>query len=148
MKTYSAKPTEVKRQWYVVDASEDNLGRIASKIALLLNGKEKPMFTAHIDCGDYVIVINSDKLKVSGNTKLTSKKYYSHSGHPGGLHTRSLEEQIAKDSTQVIIRAVKGMLPANKLLQNKISRLKVYPGEAHEHQAQQPIKLNLKKENK
>jgi large subunit ribosomal protein L13 len=145
MKTYSAKPTEVKRQWYVVDASEDNLGRIASKIALLLNGKEKPMFTAHIDCGDYVIVINSDKLKVSGNTKLTSKKYYSHSGHPGGLHTRSFEEQINKDSTQLIIHAVKGMMPNNKLLADRLNRLKTYPNENHNHEAQKPVKLTLKK---
>lgn len=144
MKTYSAKPSEVTRKWYIIDATDDNLGRIASKVALLLMGKEKPMFTAHIDCGDYVIVVNSDQLKVTG-TKLLTKNYYSHSGHPGGLHTRSLQEQLDRDSTQVIIRAVKGMIPTNKLLAGRLNRLKVYPGEPHNHEAQKPVRLNLKK---
>lgn len=142
MKTYSAKPADIERQWYLIDASEDTLGRVASKVALLLMGKEKPIFTAHIDCGDYVVIINSDKLKVTG-TKLTNKKYYSHSGHPGGLHTRTLEEQMSRDSTKVIINAVKGMIPNNKLLAERINRLKVYPGETHNHQAQQPQTITI-----
>ncbi len=147
MKTYSAKPADITRQWYLIDASEQTLGRVASKVALLLMGKEKPQYTAHIDCGDYVIIINSDKLKVTG-TKLNNKKYYSHSGHPGGLHTRSLGEQISRDSTKVIINAVKGMIPNNKLLINRINRLKVYPDETHNHRAQQPHTITMRKAQK
>lgn len=144
-KTYSAKPTEVERKWFVIDASEDTLGRVATRIATILLGKEKPMFTSHIDCGDYVIVINAANIKVTGN-KLTTMKYYRHSQHPGGLHTTSLQEQLAKDPTQVIIKAVKGMLPTNKLLADRINRLKVYPGNEHNHAPQQPITLTLKKD--
>jgi len=147
MKTYSAKPADITRQWYVIDASENTLGRIASKVALLLMGKEKPLYTAHIDCGDYVVIINSDKVKITGS-KLINKKYYSHSGHPGGLHTRSLEEQLSRDSSKVIINAVKGMIPNNKLLADRINRLKVYPGEAHNHQAQKPMPISIKESQK
>ncbi len=136
-KTYSVKPSEVKRSWHLIDASEASLGRVSAACAILLLGKEKPYYSHHIDCGDYVIVVNADSLKVTGN-KLTHKKYYRHSGHPGGLHSRSLKEQMEKDSTKVIIKAVRGMLPNNKLLDGRLARLKVYPGKDHNHSAQQP----------
>ncbi|HUD06876.1 MAG TPA: 50S ribosomal protein L13 [Candidatus Saccharimonadales bacterium] len=144
MKTYQAKPTEVERKWYVLDASEVSLGRLASKAAKLLTGKEKPMFTSHIDCGDFVIVINSDKLITTGN-KMTDKIYYRHSSYPGGLHSKSLAEQMEIDSTQIIIRAISGMLPVNKLKPLRLKRLKVYPGAEHQHSAQSPEKISVGK---
>jgi large subunit ribosomal protein L13 len=144
MKTYSAKPTDVTRKWYVVDASEAALGRVATRIATLLTGKEKPQFTSHIDCGDYVIVINADKLVATGN-KLEKKMYYRHSNFPGGLKERTLSEQMAKDSTEVIVRAVRGMLPVNKLRDGRLARLKVYSGAEHQHEAQKPETLTLRK---
>ena len=143
-KTYSAKPSEVERKWYVIDASDNTLGRISTKAATLLLGKEKPMFTSHIDCGDYVIVINADKLKVTGN-KMDDKKYYHHSQHPGGLRTRTLGEQMDRDPTKIITHAIRGMLPANKLQKERLNRLKVYTGSEHQHQAQQPVIISLKK---
>lgn len=143
MKTYSAKPTEVTRKWYVVDASEVPLGRLATVVATLLTGKGKPMFTKHIDCGDFVVVINSDKLVVTGD-KLTKKTYYHHSHYPGGLKESSLQEKIDKDSTEPVIHAIRGMLPVNKLRDGRLMRLKVYPGADHKHEAQQPQKLSLK----
>ena len=143
-KTYSAKPSEVERKWYLIDASDNTLGRISTTASKLLIGKGKAMFTSHIDCGDYVIIINADKLKVTGN-KLTSKKYYHHSQHPGGLRTRTLSEQMDRNSTKVIIHAVRGMLPVNKLQAERLKRLKVYAGGEHQHQAQQPQLLSLKK---
>ncbi|HSX44722.1 MAG TPA: 50S ribosomal protein L13 [Candidatus Saccharimonadales bacterium] len=144
MKTYSAKPTDVNRKWYVVDASELPLGRLATQIALLLTGKNKPMFTNHIDCGDYVIVINADQLVVTGN-KLTSKIYYKHSGYPGGLTERALKDVLAKDSTFAIIQAVRGMLPVNKLRAGRLARLKVYSGVDHQHEAQKPEVIKVGK---
>jgi large subunit ribosomal protein L13 len=144
MKTYSAKPTDVTRKWYVIDASEAALGRVSTRIATLLTGKEKPQFTQHIDCGDYVIVINADKLVATGN-KLEKKMYYRHSNFPGGLKERTLSEQMAKDSTQVIVRAVRGMLPVNKLRDGRLARLKVYSGAEHQHEAQKPETLTLRK---
>jgi len=143
IKTYSAKPSDIDRKWYVLDASEISLGRLASRAATILLGKTKPMFTAHIDCGDYVIITNAAKLKVTGN-KLKDKKYYRHSQHPGGLHTRSLSEQLEIDPNKVIITAVKGMLPNNKLLDGRLKRLKVYSSDEHNHAPQQPINLTLK----
>lgn len=143
MKTYSAKPTDVNRQWYVLDASEVSLGRLSTKAATLLTGKEKPMFTHHIDTGDYVIVINADKLVVTGN-KLEGKKYYSHSNYPGGLKEATLKDKMAKDSTEVIRKSVRGMLPVNKLRADRLTRLKIYAGAEHNHEAQKPTKLNLK----
>ena len=143
MKTYSAKPGEVVRQWHVIDASEAPLGRISTKVATLLSGKEKPSFTKHIDCGDYVVVINSDKLVVTGN-KLIDKKYYRHSQYPGSLKEASLAEKIKQDSTDVIRLAVKGMLPKNKLMSERLARLKVYKGEEHAHDAQKPVKVSVK----
>jgi large subunit ribosomal protein L13 len=144
MKTYSAKPTDVTRKWYVIDASEAALGRVSTRIATLLTGKEKPQFTQHIDCGDYVIVINADKLVATGN-KLEKKMYYRHSNFPGGLKERTLSEQMAKDSTEVIVRAVRGMLPVNKLRDGRLARLKVYSGAEHQHEAQKPETLTLRK---
>jgi large subunit ribosomal protein L13 len=142
-KTYSAKPSDVTRQWYVIDATEAPLGRIAAKVATLLTGKEKPQFTQHIDCGDYVVVINADQLVVTGD-KLDKKIYYRHSGYPGGLKETALGDQIAKDSTKVIIHAVRGMLPANKLRDGRLARLKVYGGSEHNHAAQQPVVISVK----
>ncbi len=143
MKTYSAKPTEVTREWYVLDASEIPLGRLSTKIATLLTGKEKPMFTHHIDCGDNVIVVNSDSLVVTGN-KMKDKMYYRHSQYPGSLKEATLADKMAKDSTDVIVLAVKGMLPKNKLMAERLKRLKVYPGSDHNHEAQKPTKVSVK----
>lgn len=143
MKTYQAKPTEVTREWLLIDASEAPLGRISTRIATLLTGKGKPSFTKHIDCGDYVVVINADKLVVTG-TKLEDKKYYRHSQYPGSLKTATLTEKIKKDSTDVIELAVKGMLPKNKLMTERLKRLKVYAGETHAHEAQSPKKVSIK----
>ncbi len=143
MKTYSAKPSDVTRVWHVVDASEVPLGRLSTTVAKLLTGKDKPIYTHHIDCGDYVVVINSDKLVVTGN-KLTDKMYYRHSQYPGSLKQATLADKIAKDSTDVIVLAVKGMLPKNKLMNERLNRLKVYAGETHNHEAQKPVKVNVK----
>ena len=142
-KTYSAKPSDVHRKWYVIDASETTLGRVATKAASLLIGKGKAQFTSHIDTGDYVIVINADKLQVTGN-KLESKMYYHHSGFAGGLKARSLKDQMQRDSTQAIIAAVNGMLPINKLREGRMERLKVYSGNEHRHEAQKPEILSVK----
>ncbi|HEX5456333.1 MAG TPA: 50S ribosomal protein L13 [Candidatus Saccharimonadales bacterium] len=144
MKTYSAKPTDVERKWYVLDAGKLTLGRLSTQVAKLLMGKEKPMFTKHIDCGDYVIVINSDRLKVTGK-KMDDKVYYKHSGYPGGLKELSLKEKMEKDSTDVIVRAVRGMLPDNKLRNPRLARLKVYKDENHGHSAQKPETFELEK---
>jgi large subunit ribosomal protein L13 len=143
MKTYSAKPEDVTRTWYVVDASEAPLGRIATQIATLLTGKHKPQFTQHIDCGDYVIVINADKLVVTG-TKLTDKMYYSYSGYPGGLTELTLSEKMKKDVTKVVEQAVRGMLPVNKLRPGRMERLKVYAGSEHAHAPQKPVAYSVK----
>lgn len=143
MKTYSAKPSDVTRKWHVIDASEAPLGRIATVAATLLTGKGKPQFTTHIDTGDFVIIINSDNLVVTGN-KMEDKMYYRHSGFPGGLREMQLKDKMAKDSTQVIIKAIRGMLPVNKLRPGRLERLKVYPGLEHNHAAQKPEKLSVK----
>lgn len=144
MKTYSAKPSDVTRKWYVVDASEAPLGRVATKVATLLTGKGKPQFTQHIDCGDFVVVVNADKLVVTGD-KMQKKMYYRHSGFPGGLKEATLADKMAKDSTEVIVKAVRGMLPVNKLRDERLKRLKVYAGNEHNHEAQKPETLSLKK---
>jgi large subunit ribosomal protein L13 len=147
MKTYSAKPSDVTRAWYVIDASEAPMGRVATKVATLLTGKEKPMFTQHIDTGDYVIVINAEKLVVTGN-KLGQKMYYHHSHYPGGLKEATLEEKMAKDPTHALTHAIRGMLPVNKLRDGRLARLKVYAGAEHNHEAQKPVVLSLLKGNK
>lgn len=143
MKTYSAKPTDVQREWLLLDASEAPLGRLATKIATLLTGKHKPMFTQHIDCGDYVVVINAGSLVTTG-TKDTDKMYYRHSGFPGNLKEATLKEVMAKDPTKVIELAVKGMLPKNKLVDARLERLKIYVDDQHKHEPQQPKKVSVK----
>jgi len=143
MKTYSAKPTDVTRKWYVIDASQAPLGRVATQIAKLLTGKDKPMFTHHIDTGDYVIVINAAKLQVTGQ-KMDTKMYYSHSGHPGGLKEATMREKQAKDPTFAINHAVRGMLPVNKLRDGRLARLKIYADAEHNHEAQKPEVISVK----
>lgn len=143
MKTYSAKPSDVTRKWYVVDASEAPLGRVATQIAKLLTGKDKPMFTHHIDVGDYVVVVNAANIKVTGE-KLDSKMYYRHSHFPGGLKESTLREKMEKDPTHALIHAVRGMLPVNKLRDGRLDRLKVYAGAEHNHEAQKPQAIAIK----
>ncbi len=137
MNTISAKPGEVQQSWYVVDATDQVLGRLATRIASILRGKHKPMFTPHVDVGDFVVVINADKVKLTG-TKLDNKKYYRHSGYPGGLKTRTAREMLADRPEEVFRHAVWGMLPKNRLGRRLIGKLKVYRGADHPHQAQKP----------
>jgi large subunit ribosomal protein L13 len=143
MKTYSAKPTDVTRTWYVVDASEAPLGRVATKVATLLTGKGKPMFTKHIDCGDFVVVINAEKTVVTGK-KADDKMYYHHSHYPGGLKELTFTEVMARDATKAITDAVYGMLPVNKLRPERMKRLKIYAGSEHNHAPQQPVAISVK----
>lgn len=145
-KTYSAKPDEVTRKWYVIDAGDAPLGRVATRVATLLTGKEKPMFTSHIDCGDHVIVINSKNTVVTGK-KATDKIYYRHSGFPGGIKQRTFTEQMEKDATHAIFHAVRGMLPVNKLRDERLARLKIYTDGEHKHEAQKPETISLKSTN-
>lgn len=143
MKTYSAKPSDVTRKWYVIDASEDTLGRVATKAATLLLGKGKPQFTHHIDVGDYVIIINAKDLKVTGD-KMTTKKYYRHSGYAGALKERTMQEQMNLDPAKVLEHAIRGMLPANRLRDARLERLKIYADAEHKHEAQKPEMLSVK----
>ena len=143
MKTYSAKPTDVTRAWYLVDASEAPIGRVATRVAELLIGKGKPQFTKHIDCGDFVVIINAEQLIVTGK-KMDQKKYYHHSHYPGGLKEITLSDQVQKDATQAVIHAIRGMLPVNKLRDERLARLKVYNGNDHKHAPQQPIVYSVK----
>jgi len=141
MKTYIPRKEEIKRKWYLIDAEGQILGRLAVKIAKILSGKEKPIYTPHLDVGDFVIVINAEKIKVTGN-KEQKKIYYHHSGYPGGLRKKTYEE-LLKEKPQLIIKeAVKGMLPKNKLGSRMFKKLKVYKGIEHPHQAQKPVPLN------
>lgn len=142
MKTFSAKPTNVTRLWYLLDASEAPLGRLATTAARLLIGKDKVSLTPHVDSGDYVIVINADKLVVTGN-KLNDKIYWRHSGFPGGIKKRTLAESQKFDPTFPITHAVRGMLPVNKLRDGRLARLKIYSSSDHNHTAQKPQALSL-----
>lgn len=142
-KTFSQKPVDVTRKWVLVDASEAPLGRVATIIAKHLIGKYKPTYTPHIDGGDYVVVINADKLIVTGD-KEKAKTYYRHSGFPGGISSATLAEVREKDASKAIIAAVKGMLPKNKLADERLKRLKVYNDGEHAHTAQQPVKVEVK----
>jgi large subunit ribosomal protein L13 len=142
MKTYSAKPGEITREWYLVDAEGKTLGRLATQIADTLRGKRKPQFTPHVDTGDFVIVVNAEKIQVTGN-KLDQKRYYRHSGYPGGLRSRTLREQLERRPTEVLRVAVKGMLPKNRLARQQITKLKIYAGPEHPHEAQNPKSLEL-----
>ena len=143
MKTFSLKNTEVARDWVVFDASDKILGRFATKIADKLRGKDKPTFTPHVDGGDFVVVINADKVKVTGN-KAEQKKYYKHSLYPGGLKEKSYEEVLESTPERIIENAVKGMLPKNKLGKSIIKKLKVYSGSEHPHESQNPSVWNPK----
>src|SRR5438445_7689891 len=144
MRTYTAKPGEVERRWYVVDAEGQILGRLATRIADTLRGKGKPQYTPHVDTGDFVVVVNAEKIAVTGK-KLDEKLYHRHSGYPGGLRTRTLREQLERRPTEVIRKAVKGMLPRNRLSRAQLTKLKVYAGPEHPHSAQSPEPLNLEK---
>jgi large subunit ribosomal protein L13 len=142
-KTFSLKSGDVKRNWVLIDVSQAPLGRVATVIAQRLIGKYKPTYTPHIDNGDFVVVVNADKLVVTGN-KEENKTYYSYSGYPSGIKSKTLAEARAKDSTKVIIAAVKGMLPKNKLAAERLKRLKVFVNELHAHEAQKPVKIEVK----
>ena len=141
MKTYSLKKEEVQRNWFVVDATDRVLGRVATKIADKIRGKDKPTFTPHTDGGDYVIVINAEKIKVTGS-KFNNKMYYRHSLYPGGLKSQSFKELNNKNPERIIEEAVKGMLPKNKLGKSMIKKLKVFQGPNHDHESQQPTEWN------
>ena len=143
MKSFIAKPAEVERKWYVIDAEGKNLGRMSSQIAAILRGKNKPTYTPHVDCGDYVIVINTDKVVLTGN-KLEDKMYTYHTGYVGGLKQIPYKTMMANKSDVVVYEAVKGMLPKNKLGKQMIKKLRVFKGAEHDHAAQQPEVLNIK----
>jgi large subunit ribosomal protein L13 len=142
MKTHSTKPSEIERQWYVVDAEGQTLGRLASEIAKILKGKHKPIYAPNLDTGDFVIVVNAKKVHVTGR-KMDQKLYYRHSGYPGGLKSITLREQLSKHPTRVIRSAVRGMLPHNRLGRSMLRKLKVYAGDSHPHAAQEPKPLEL-----
>jgi large subunit ribosomal protein L13 len=137
VKTISAKEAEIQRDWYVIDAQGQTLGRLATRTATILRGKHKPLYTPHVDCGDYVIIINAEKVHATGQ-KMSQKKYYRHSGYPGGIKEISLRDQLQKFPERVLEAAVRGMLPKNRLGRRMFKKLKVYPGPNHPHEAQQP----------
>jgi len=140
MKTYTAKPGEIERHWYVVDAEAKTLGRLATQIADVLRGKNKAAYTPHVDTGDFVVVVNAEKVRVTGQ-KLDQKIYYHHSGYPGGLRERTLRQQLERRPEEVLRRAVKGMLPKNRLASAQLRKLKIYAGPEHPHAAQNPEPL-------
>ena len=142
-KTVSANKTTVQKEWYIVDAKDEVLGRLASVVAMVLRGKHKPSFTPHVDCGDYVIVINAEQIKLTGN-KMTEKQYVRHSGYPGGQRMQTPEDLLSKKPLAVVERAVKGMLPKSRLGSELFRNLHVFAGEKHPHEAQQPKTLDLK----
>jgi len=142
MKTFSAKPHEVKRDWFVIDADGKTLGRMATEIARRLRGKHKAEYTPHVDTGDYIVVVNAGKVRVTG-AKTLDKKYYRHTEYPGGIREESFEKLVARKPERVIEIAVKGMLPRTPLGRAMLRKLKVYPGAAHPHAAQQPQELNV-----
>jgi large subunit ribosomal protein L13 len=142
MSTYSAKPQDVTRNWYVVDASGRTLGRLASELATRLRGKHKPEYTPHVDTGDYIVVVNASQIRVTGN-KLKDKMYHRHTGYIGNLKSANLETVLAQSPEKVITDAVKGMLPKNKLGAAMLKKLRVYPGAEHQHAAQQPQPLEI-----
>ena len=144
MSTYMAKPANVERKWYVIDAEGVVLGRLASQVALMLRGKHKPTFTPHVDTGDFIIVVNTDKIVLTGN-KLNDKIYYHHTGHPGGLKETKYRDLMANKSEFALKKAVRGMLPKGPLGNKMIKKLKVYAGAEHEHAAQKPEVFEMKK---
>ncbi len=142
MRTYTPKPGEVERQWYVIDASDVVLGRLATQVATLLRGKHKPVFAPHIDTGDFVVVVNAGKVALTGS-KADQKREYRHSGYPGGLRATSYTELLAKNPRRAVEKAVKGMLPHNRLSRQQITKLKVYAGPEHPHAAQKPVPFEI-----
>ena len=142
MKTFSPKPKDIKREWFVVDAEGQTLGRLASRIATRLRGKHKPEFAPHVDMGDFIVVVNAEKIRVTGD-KMNAKHYYWHTGYPGGIKSRSLSEMLKRKPEEVITHAVKGMLPKNRLGRAILKKLKVYAGPEHPHASQQPAPLEL-----
>jgi large subunit ribosomal protein L13 len=144
MKTWYAKPGEVERRWYVVDAEGQTLGRLATRIADALRGKDHPQYTPHVDTGDFVIVVNAEKIAVTGK-KLDQKLYYRHSGYPGGLRSRTLRQQLERQPTEVLRKAVKGMLPRNRLGRAQLTKLRIYAGPDHPHAAQAPQPLEVQR---
>jgi large subunit ribosomal protein L13 len=142
MKTKVLKKTDINRKWYVVDATNKILGRFATRIARILTGKNKPQYTAHVDCGDFVVVLNAGKFRVTGK-KMDDKIYYSHSGYPGGLKAISLKLMLEKQPKKIIYKAVSGMLPKNRLRDRRLKRLKIYLTSEHPHIAQTPQKIEL-----
>jgi large subunit ribosomal protein L13 len=143
MKTYVATATDRQRDWLVVDAEGQTLGRLATRIADALRGKRKPEYTPHVDTGDFVVVVNAEKIRVTGN-KLEQKRYWRHSGYPGGIKSRSLAEMLDRRPEEVIRKAVKGMLPRNRLARKQLTKLKVYAGPDHPHAAQKPQPMEVK----
>ncbi len=142
MKTFSAKPAEVKHEWFVIDATDKVLGRVASEVALRLRGKHKPIYTPHVDTGDFIVIVNADKIRVTGN-KADDKIYYRHSGYPGGIRAMKFKDMQARFPGRALEKAVKGMLPKGPLGYAMIKKLKVYAGDTHPHTAQQPKKLDI-----
>ena len=142
MRTYTPKPGEVTRAWHIIDATDVVLGRLASQTAILLRGKHKPTFAPHVDAGDFVVIINADKVALTGS-KLVQKKAYRHSGFPGGLRATSYQELLAKSPEKAVEKAVRGMLPKNSLARQQLSKLKVYGGDTHPHQAQKPVPFEI-----
>lgn len=142
MRTYTPKPGDIERTWHVIDATDVVLGRLASQAAQLLRGKHKPTFAPHVDTGDFVIIINADKVALTG-AKLEQKKAYRHSGYPGGLRATSYTELMAKNPQRAVEKAIRGMLPKNSLARHQLSKLKVYAGDTHPHQAQKPVPYEI-----
>jgi len=141
LKTFSAKKEEVVHDWFQVDAETQTLGHLATKIAHVLRGKHKPIYTPHVDTGDFIVVTNAEKIKLTGNNKLRDKQYYRHTGYPGGIRSMNAEEMLEKKPEMVIMKAVRGMLPKNRLGRQMIKKLKIYAGKDHPHMAQQPKPL-------
>jgi large subunit ribosomal protein L13 len=142
VRTYVATPADRERSWVLVDASGQTLGRLATQLADILRGKRKPQYTPHVDVGDFVVVVNAEKIAVTGN-KRAAKRYYRHSGYPGGLRSRTLDDMLQRRPEEVIRKAVKGMLPRNRLARKQLTKLKVYAGPDHPHEAQKPQKLEI-----
>jgi large subunit ribosomal protein L13 len=142
VRTYTPKPADVQRQWYVIDATDVVLGRLASQVATLLRGKHKPIYAPHMDTGDFVVIINADKVALSGN-KLEQKRAYRHSGYPGGLRSVAYKDLLAKHPERAVEKAIKGMLPKNTLGRQMFKKVKVYAGPNHPHQAQQPVPFEI-----
>ena len=143
MRTYVAKPGEIEKKWYVVDASGKTLGKVASAVADALRGKRKPIYTPNVDTGDFVVVINAEKIVVTGD-KATQKMYYRHSGYPGGIKAESFADLQSRRPTEIVRRAVRGMMPRNRLSRAQLRKLKVYAGADHPHEAQRPEPLEIK----